>query len=659
MNAAVVSSSDLPPLPAAASRLAPGFRFHPTDDELVSYYLKRKVRGLPLRVDAVAEVDLYRCEPWELPGLSRIRSRDQEWYFFSSLGRKYSNQSRTNRATLQGYWKTTGKDRPVRRGPRVVGVKKTLVFHAGRAPRGTRTNWVMHEYRLEDEELTKSGISQDAYVLCRVFQKSGSGPMNGAQYGAPFLEEEWEEEADSVVLLPDGGDYIATEQEYFEISDFVQSDDLKNQQENGSNFSASLDTKECGSLAEDVTNLSNEAIEDASFTNLADKHRQQSVAVVVDEIEKQHSFSDCGHNHNNPNVKEEYAELSDLADTVTVANPSYQESDSYPMKSCHAQNMEGINEDINLEKVLDVEEFFDSMSEDADHPEEQQISLLEDNIYVPPNDLDSVDDHCPSDQDKMALCEAPSNNLFPHENTELNGFLYSPTLEPSGFEMFDDLLAYFDATNDNLHYCTRDSECISPPEAFDFVGEVGCSTNEATKMVPDTTIIDGASSSSGSSVVHDQSGDEYKGIVIEPKPDDHAKEPNKDSAKKRLKSMLDAISAPVPFSEFPLSGKLSATHSASPIHVTAGIIHIYGSTMPGEAAHWPSQKNRHAHLIVSYSVSDNLASKTAGHDLVTKYQVNPVLMAFRGGLYLFFFSWLILAITYGVGMRCMTRKLVL
>lgn len=29
------------------------------------------------------------------------------------------------------------------------------------------------------------------YMLCKVFQKSGPGPKNGAQYGAPFNEEEW------------------------------------------------------------------------------------------------------------------------------------------------------------------------------------------------------------------------------------------------------------------------------------------------------------------------------------------------------------------------------------------------------------------------------------------------------------------------------------
>ena len=50
------------------SFLAPGFRFHPTDVELVKYYLKRKILGKKLLVEAIAEVDIYKHTPWDLPG---------------------------------------------------------------------------------------------------------------------------------------------------------------------------------------------------------------------------------------------------------------------------------------------------------------------------------------------------------------------------------------------------------------------------------------------------------------------------------------------------------------------------------------------------------------------------------------------------------------
>ncbi|EOA34274.1 hypothetical protein CARUB_v10021788mg [Capsella rubella] len=153
--------------------MPPGFRFHPTDEELVIYYLKRKINGRTIELEIIPEIDLYKCEPWDLPGKSLLPSKDLEWFFFSPRDRKYPNGSRTNRATKAGYWKATGKDRKVNSHSRTVGTKKTLVYYRGRAPHGSRTDWVMHEYRLEEQECeSKSGI-QDAYALCRVFKKSG------------------------------------------------------------------------------------------------------------------------------------------------------------------------------------------------------------------------------------------------------------------------------------------------------------------------------------------------------------------------------------------------------------------------------------------------------------------------------------------------------
>ncbi|XP_006648848.2 NAC domain-containing protein 21/22-like [Oryza brachyantha] len=170
------------------STLPPGFRFFPSDEELVCHYLHRKVANeRTAQGSTLVEVDLHAREPWELPEVAKLTA--SEWYFFSFRDRKYATGSRTNRATKTGYWKATGKDREVR-GPAaaaaraVVGMRKTLVFYQGRAPNGVKTGWVMHEFRLDSPHSTP----REDWVLCRVFQKrkgdGDGGPQDSAGAGA-------------------------------------------------------------------------------------------------------------------------------------------------------------------------------------------------------------------------------------------------------------------------------------------------------------------------------------------------------------------------------------------------------------------------------------------------------------------------------------------
>uniref|UniRef100_A0A0E0G1T4 NAC domain-containing protein n=1 Tax=Oryza nivara TaxID=4536 RepID=A0A0E0G1T4_ORYNI len=165
------------------ARLPPGFRFHPRDDELVVDYLSGKLRsgdggaasgggaaGAGCPTPTLIDVDLNKCEPWDLPEIACIGGK--EWYFYNLKDRKYARGQRTNRATESGYWKATGKDREITRKGSLVGMRKTLVFYRGRAPKGERTDWVMHEFRQELDHANHHHHLKEGWVLCRVFYKS-------------------------------------------------------------------------------------------------------------------------------------------------------------------------------------------------------------------------------------------------------------------------------------------------------------------------------------------------------------------------------------------------------------------------------------------------------------------------------------------------------
>ncbi|KAL1219417.1 NAC domain-containing protein 17 [Cardamine amara subsp. amara] len=183
---------------------APGFRFHPTDEELVMYYLKRKICSKKLRINVIGVVDVYKLDPEELPGQSMLKTGDRQWFYFTPRSRKYPNAARSSRGTSTGYWKATGKDRIIEYNSRSVGVKKTLVFYRGKAPSGERTDWVMHEYTMDEDELGRCKNAKDYYALYKLFKKSGAGPKNGEDYGAPFQEKEWVdsdgEDADDIAV---------------------------------------------------------------------------------------------------------------------------------------------------------------------------------------------------------------------------------------------------------------------------------------------------------------------------------------------------------------------------------------------------------------------------------------------------------------------------
>ncbi|GAB2277307.1 hypothetical protein Dimus_012015 [Dionaea muscipula] len=296
------------------SRLMPGFRFHPTDEELVMYYLKRKVMGKMTHcAEIISELDIYKYEPSDLPDKACLKSRDLNWYFFCPRrGNKYANGVRANRATEFGYWKATGNDRTVSHNNHTVGKIKTLIFHRGKPPKGNRTDWVIHEYRLDDSTLAAVGVMQDLYVLCKVFHKSGFGPKNGEQYGAPFVEEEWDDDDIKIQCVP------ASSPPAVKCCDTKNAAGLCDHNVNGNTCAAvSLEVVMCGERVKQQAEVS-------SDLNLEPRYDDELDGMLATFVEDLAPTKILPHSADgNSDELEIYNQLDDLSDWVELHQGGY------------------------------------------------------------------------------------------------------------------------------------------------------------------------------------------------------------------------------------------------------------------------------------------------------------------------------------------------
>ncbi|KAK9741113.1 hypothetical protein RND81_03G082700 [Saponaria officinalis] len=179
--------------------ILPGFRFHPTDEELVGFYLRRKILHQSLPIELIKQVDIYKYDPWDLPKLAS--TGEKEWYFYCPRDRKYRNSARPNRVTCAGFWKATGTDRPIYSSDaaKCIGLKKSLVFYRGRAAKGIKTDWMMHEFRLPSlsdssgppKKLFDTTLPpNDSWAICRIFKKTNSMAQRALSHSwiSPFPE---------------------------------------------------------------------------------------------------------------------------------------------------------------------------------------------------------------------------------------------------------------------------------------------------------------------------------------------------------------------------------------------------------------------------------------------------------------------------------------
>ncbi|XVF59977.1 hypothetical protein PTKIN_Ptkin08bG0005600 [Pterospermum kingtungense] len=162
-----------------------GYRFHPTDEELVVHYLKRKALSLPLPASVIPELDVFQTDPWSLPG-----DLKENRYFFSKRYGNDSNNKRKRLAAGSGYWKPIGKEKPILASGSnqvVVGMRKALIFCEKNRSNEANTRWLLHQYRLVgslppptlDSTLMFNRELLGDWLVFRMFQRKRKAKKHG------------------------------------------------------------------------------------------------------------------------------------------------------------------------------------------------------------------------------------------------------------------------------------------------------------------------------------------------------------------------------------------------------------------------------------------------------------------------------------------------
>nr|XP_043620324.1 NAC transcription factor 32-like [Erigeron canadensis] len=167
-----------------ADSLPPGYRFCPTDAEIILYYLIPQIEKGTHPPCRLHKVNIYDHTPEELAAAHK--PCDANWYFLTPRTRRYANGKRPSRTTKgRGYWHASQsyakvKDPGVVNGQVVdVGRKLSLAYFDRN---NNKTSWLMHEYTTNDPDLPtgsdKDGTKLTDWVIAKIYKKPGSKSNN-------------------------------------------------------------------------------------------------------------------------------------------------------------------------------------------------------------------------------------------------------------------------------------------------------------------------------------------------------------------------------------------------------------------------------------------------------------------------------------------------
>ncbi|XWS56376.1 hypothetical protein CRYUN_Cryun09bG0080400 [Craigia yunnanensis] len=444
---------------------------------------------------------------------------------------------------------------------------------------------------------------KNAFVLCRVFQKSGSGPKNGEQYGAPFIEEEWED--DEAVFVP-GQLAVAVYEEIANKDTFVEMNDINQNL--------------------DIGNLSENAILPLNFY-----HGESSKHVEYSRESSEDNQKLSGNMSENAFLPSNfyYGESSNHAEHSRDFSEDYQkptgmhatESDSKPHHEHVVSDLPGPNEIAANGRPVKDEYVLEPI---------ENINPVDNNYLLEEPYLD-VTDYLPTNDGFFLEANDLSNPIDPEsEFFDLDEYLT--------FDDADDLPLAFDYDQSmGSEIPVSDQEPLAQTHSNGGTKQV----SNASKPMEEHGNSDASSSKQELEATKLEPGTKYPFI-------------------KQVSHLLGSFPAPPAFaSELPPKDAAlkpnSAAHASSSVHVMAGIIRITNTTSSGNGLDWSYSKNGNVNIVLSFSLPQSDINSSSFLPMASLLPAKTGSFVARGWFFSMLFWVLIISVSLKFGTYIYTR----
>ncbi|WOG97100.1 hypothetical protein DCAR_0416439 [Daucus carota subsp. sativus] len=157
----------------SAPNLPIGYRFRPTDEELILHYLKPKLLSFPFPSSVIPHhLNLFHSHPSLFIGDCKEKK-----YFFCKSSWNHFKNCRLSTADGSGYWKHISKDKYICSSSAfIIGTKKSYIFHQGNYPHSIKTQWAMKEFSLlPSQTATLLSQNMEDWVIFCIYQRRRRG----------------------------------------------------------------------------------------------------------------------------------------------------------------------------------------------------------------------------------------------------------------------------------------------------------------------------------------------------------------------------------------------------------------------------------------------------------------------------------------------------